>query len=248
MFFILSKILYFFILPFTWVLAAFLISIFTNNPRLKRRTWAIGIFLLIIFSNPLLSHKSLSLLESKPTIEVSPHKVGIVLSGIVEGGVHIQGQTQLNESAERLTEAVRLYNAGLIEKILISGGAADINYPDRNEGEELNNLALSLGIPAEDLLSEQQSRNTYENALFVRERFGESISPALLITSAYHMPRAQRCFEKQGLIVTPFSVDFRTPDDFKWSYLLPSVSAFSNWHILAKELVGLSVYKLKGYI
>lgn len=248
MFFILSKALYFLILPFTWIIALFLYSLFTPNPTRKRISCNLALVFLIVFSNPYVSQQALRTLEGPHPLPLTEtYSVGVVLTGMVESGVGPREQVSLNESADRIVTAVRLYKTGKIEKILLSGGAADMLYPEANEGKELYELALDLGIPATDLISEKQSRNTYENALFI----GKLIEPddkVLLITSAFHMPRARRCFEKQGIEITPYPVDFRAPDAFKWAYMLPSVSAFGHWNTVIKEWVGLVAYKLKAFI
>ncbi len=248
MFFILSKVLSFLIQPLTWGILLFLYTFVTRNPRLKRIARIASLSVLLIFTNPLLSHWAMRKLETSPTPDFTPHYIGIVLSGMVVSGTDIQNQIQLNESAERLIEAVKLYRTGRIKKILISGGAADINYPEQNEGNALYRLAVALGIPETDLISEAASRNTHENALFVRPLIVNKASPSLLITSAFHMRRANGCFEKQGIAVTPYPIDYRVPSDFKWNYLLPSTSALSNWNTILKELIGIAVYRMKGYI
>jgi uncharacterized SAM-binding protein YcdF (DUF218 family) len=248
MFFILSKVLLFLIQPLTWIILLLLGSFLFRNPRWKHAMRLASLGMLLIFTNPLLSHWAMRKLESPPTSSITPHSVGIVLSGMMVGGIDVHDQIQLNESAERLTEATKLYREGLIKKILISGGAADINYPMQNEGSELYSLAMALGIPQKDLISESNSRNTYENAVNVRSAVSNESLPFLLITSAFHMHRAKGCFVKQGIAVTPYPVDYRVPSDFKWSYLVPSASALSNWNTVLKELVGLAVYQIKGYI
>jgi len=248
MFFFVSKALYFLILPFTWIVAALLFSVLTANPRQKRISRNVGLFFLLVFSNPALSHWALRCVEgSHLPITEKTFEVGIVLTGMMESGVGPGHQVALNESADRIVAAVRLYKTGKIKKILLSGGAADVLYPQANEGKELYALAIDLGVPASDLIAEQQSRNTYENALYSRELINRSEN-VLLITSAFHMPRARRCFEKQGFAITPYQVDYRAPSEFKWTYMLPGVSAFANWNTLLKEWVGLVMYKLKGFI
>lgn len=159
-----------------------------------------------------------------------------------------ENQFHLQEGADRIIEAVRLYHEGSIDRILISGGAADINNPEYNEGLSLARLAMDLRVLEEDILLENQSRNTYENAKFSKNVIPENDQDFLLITSAFHMPRALRCFEKQGISVQPYPVDFQVDSSTTFSDFLPSDKALRKWNILIKELVGLVTYKLLGYI
>ncbi|NNK80284.1 MAG: DUF218 domain-containing protein, partial [Flavobacteriales bacterium] len=71
-----------------------------------------------------------------------------------------------------------------------------------------------------------------------------------LITSAFHMKRAIACFEKQGVRVKPYPVDYYSDDDpVSWSYyVVPSLRTAIDWQIPIKEKVGWIVYKLKGYL
>ena len=111
---------------------------------------------------------------------------------------------------------------------------------------------MRLGIPESDILIESKSRNTYENALYTKEFLDQENlqgQKLLLITSAFHIFRAEKCFKKVGLNVTPFSVDFHAralffhPED-----LIPSTGAIEDWQLLIKEWVSTIVYRLRGYI
>ena len=248
MFFVLSKIFYFLILPFSWIVILLLYSFVTRSNRIRRSLIRSSAILLIIFSNPWISNISLGLLETKPLNILKPTDIGIVLTGITETGINVSNQTQLSEGADRLTEAIRLLNEGYIRRILISGGAADIHHPNQNEGLELYRLAISLGVNPENIIHENRSRNTYENALYSKSHLAQYNEVPLLITSAFHMPRAFACFKKQGIAVTRYPVDYRSSSKFQWDYLVPSVPALQNWNIIAKELTGSIVYRAMGYI
>jgi uncharacterized SAM-binding protein YcdF (DUF218 family) len=108
-----------------------------------------------------------------------------------------------------------------------------------------------MGVAETDILIENQSRNTHENALFSKKIMEEKYSNAtcLLLTSAWHLPRAQRCFDKCGLKTTAFPVDFwAKPFQLQPSQVFqPDSDAFQKWDFLIKEWVGLVVYRMKGY-
>ena len=72
----------------------------------------------------------------------------------------------------------------------------------------------------------------------------------LLVTSAFHMKRAEACFAKTGLQFDAFRVDFHIDDDDYdlGTYILPSLSSFMTWQLLIKEWIGISVYWIRNYI
>ena len=251
MFFLLSKTLYFLAKPFTWIVLAFLLSIFVK--RYRQRFFWIGLGLLLFFSNPFLSNAVMRAWEvaPEPIATLPIHRVGIVLGGITtdkepRDRVHVSG------SADRLLHAVQLYRQKKIKKILVSGGSGKLLKDQVPEAELLKQLLLLSGIPPRDILMEAESRNTRENALncatLLNERFPDE--EHLLITSAYHLRRADACFQKAGLTVYPFGVDFRsdapkyTPDEL----LLPSVAAIEGWEVVVREWVGTAAYAVAGYI
>lgn len=225
----------------------FVWSLLTRRPRLKNRLQKTALLLILLFSSPWLTHLAIQTLEKEASPLTKNYDVGIVLSGMLESGIGVPQQIHLNEGADRIIEAVRLYKKGTIQEILISGGKADINFPSENEGENLVELVKSLGIPDTAILLENRSRNTFENARYTAELLGSQPGSLLLITSAFHMKRSSACFSKQGLKFDTYPVDFRTPNEFKWVHLIPSSSAFENWNLVIKELVGSIVYKLVGY-
>ena len=103
---------------------------------------------------------------------------------------------------------------------------------------------IRLGVPTADILMETKSRNTHENALFSKEILKTATQEKdlnlLLITSTFHMYRAEKCFKKVGLITTPFSVDFHARNRFVFhpSDLVPSPKAIKGGPIDGAELVG----------
>jgi uncharacterized SAM-binding protein YcdF (DUF218 family) len=247
MFFLLSKILYFLLLPLSWILITLAWALLTQNPYHRRNLRRVAIFLMVVFTNPALSHLALRALEYRPTEVKQPLATAVVLSGILDVGIDVPHQYQFNESADRLVAAIRLYHQGMIGQLLITGGAADIRYPERNEGEYLKDILLTAGIPDSAILLENQARNTHENALFTKRLLPEN-EKVLLITSAFHMHRAAGCFQKQGISFQPYPVDFRAPDTFGGDHLVPSAQALQNWNIVVKEVVGLVTYRVMGYL
>ena len=117
----------------------------------------------------------------------------------------------LNEAAERLTVVAELARRYPDARIVFSGGSGALAFGDRPEAEFALRLLESLGVAKGRVVSEDRSRNTVENARFSRElaqpKPGERW---LLVTSAYHLPRAVGVFRQAGFPVEAHPVDWRT--------------------------------------
>ncbi len=179
-----------------------------------------------------------------------PAIAGIIVLG---GGADLQapGSRQiagLNEAAERYTEAVALARRLPGVRLVFSGGSGGLLTADAPEAETAGRLFEALGVAKDRITLEAASRDTYENALFtarlLQPRPGERW---LLVTSAWHMPRAMGCFRKAGFAVEPWPVDYRTPrqlDLTRWNTSIPE--GLRRIDFVAKEYVGLVVYYLTG--
>jgi uncharacterized SAM-binding protein YcdF (DUF218 family) len=111
------------------------------------------------------------------------------------------------------------------------------------------NVLEEAGVPASMIWQEDNSSSTYENALFsARILRQKGIHRIALVTEAYHMFRARKCFEKQGLAVVPAACCFRS--DVGWSIetLLPSSQAIEWNGDVVHESAGLLWYYLRGWI
>ena len=112
-------------------------------------------------------------------------------------------------------------------------------------------LFIELGIPADSILTETQSKNTRENAIYSKKII-DSLkinTPVLLITSAYHMRRASACFAKEKIQIIPYSVDNKkkdTPMGILES-IIPTEKELHKLSILIHEMFGYLMYKIMGY-
>ena len=246
MFFFLSKLTYIFITPFNWLLALLVWRFFARKPKLKKALTAIIIVFVLFFGNDVIFTNVVNAWQPKPVV-IPPQTVyeaGILLGGIA--GFDKYGRGFLNTASDRLTEACILYKTGRIKKIIISGGAV---YNDRpTEAPFLQTKMIELGVPASDIIIEQRSRTTFENATFTR-RIVDSMhlsGPFVLVTSAFHLPRAQRVFAKAGFVVIGFPSDYRIIErkfDFD-DYVFPKLYVIGSWGEFLKEIVGLWGYTL----
>jgi uncharacterized SAM-binding protein YcdF (DUF218 family) len=254
MFFTLSKILSVFFSPLTWILVALLMGLFLKDRQKKKRWMIAGLVLLFFFTNPLLRQVVFAIWEvpvAQPD-KIEKHDMAIVLGGAMRYYNTDISRPVYSPAVERLIQAVMLYRKGKVSTIFLSGGSGLLFMPQFKESEILSRELHNLCVDEKDIFMENESRNTYENAVYTAQalremNFGGSL---LLITSAHHMRRSLACFEKAGIKVTPYAVDSYAgkiiwrPDRI----LIPDAENLWNWDMLIHEWIGCIAYKLKGYI
>jgi uncharacterized SAM-binding protein YcdF (DUF218 family) len=258
MFFILSKILDFLIDPIFWIFTFLILSLSIKNSFKKRLFLKLGVFSFIFFTSPLPIHLVSNWWDIKtPSInDIKGHySVGVVLGGFTKTVKKEPTTFYLSESADRIIKAVQLYKKGTIKKIFISGGSGRVLMPHFEEGKITADFLKTICIDSLDILQENKSKNTYQNALFTKQMLDSmnlSKQPILLITSKYHLRRSIACFKKVGLLVVPFSCDPTKQNDIDWlnlyEYLLPTIEKLKQWNIYLHEIVGYIIYKLNGYL
>ena len=230
---------------------------FWRKKSIGRKFQLTGIILLLFFSNQFLSNLSMHLWEDeiKPISELPEYKIGIVLTGVTNLSKTVYDRTLFNKGADRATQAIQLYKMGKIQKILITGGQGLNPTNPNTEAELLRDFMLIAGVDPRDILLEKEAKNTRENAQFTKEILTNlddnwEFKEYLLITSAFHMKRAKGCFDKVGIKVTPFPVDYYA-EDIRLSFpklFYPSPQSILIWQKLFKEWIGILSYKLVGYI
>lgn len=248
--FILSKITFFFLNPLNWILALLIWRFFAKSSAVKKKLTIVAIVLIFFFGNEVIYTKSvLAWQPAQVTINNNTtYEAGILLGGLTSFDKHKNGF--LNAAADRLIEITALYHTKKIKKIIISGGSIYANRP--KEANFLYKKLLSLGVSREDLIVENKSRTTFENAVFTK-KIVDSIKltpPFVLVTSAIHCPRAEKVFSKAGLSVTMFPSDFRVFNknfDFG-DYIFPKINIIGDWASFIKEIVGIWGYKLLNRI
>jgi uncharacterized SAM-binding protein YcdF (DUF218 family) len=256
MFFVLSKILGYFIKPFNLILFLLLVSFFVKNKKwAKRLRWTSLVFFLF-FSNGIIFNECLLIWE-KPAIPVSSldnnYDIAVVLGGTTDVDREPNDRLFFHKGADRVTHAVNLYHAGKVKKVLFTGGNARLFEDPNRDNSPIFDFYAMCGIAPEDIIIESASRNTRENASFVKallEAHGES-GKVILITSGFHMRRAEGCFRKEGIEVIGFSTDFYSAlprDRFGVDGFIPSPGVLNNWNFLIKEWIGYVAYRVAGYI
>jgi uncharacterized SAM-binding protein YcdF (DUF218 family) len=256
MFFILSKILAFLLKPLNWLVILAMFSVFTKNKNRRKKSLTALIVMLFVCSNPWLVNQLARAWESgkrSPDTIIEPYDAGILLGGFVNFSAESPpGLLTFHQAGNRLTATLMLYKTGKIRRILISGGAGRLIGDVPPEAGAARDFLLQCGVPDSAILIENNSRNTRENALFSKQLVDSlaSGSRCLLVTSAWHIRRAEACFDKAGLACDPFGTDFlsETSHGNWFNWLEPDWKAFLKWELLIKEWIGWLAYWAKGYV
>lgn len=255
MFFILSKVISFLVMP----LGFWLIYLILTWRRFKIPfSWTlVGLFLLLFFSNHYFIRGLIHRWEipSQDISSYSPKKVGIVLTGgLFTNRTAHESNLHLGTHADRMFQALQLYRVKKIQKILITGGPLDSLYSDGSSESILaRQYFLDAGLPEQDIWVENKARNTHENAKFsiqILKNKGVGPNQVYLVTSALHMRRSLACFQKLGWKVQGVSTNPIADSDLKWSwiYLIPNHYAFMDAYQLFHEGIGFCMYKIMGYV
>lgn len=256
MFFYLSKIGFFLVQPSNvLVFVAVVGLLLTLMARFRRwglgLVWASAIGLLICGLSPAANFLILPLEERFQKPDSLEAYVGVIILGgavdtVVTGR---RGDTALTTSGERLTIAARLAREIPDALIIHTGGHGFIIPAQASESEGAARLFQDFGIPDERVVLEDASRNTWENAVLTREIVQPQPDQTwLLVTSAYHMPRAMGVFEAAGWTgVTAYPVDHRTRGTADRTLGFNGVSkGLRRFDIAFKEWLGLVVYWATG--
>jgi uncharacterized SAM-binding protein YcdF (DUF218 family) len=174
----------------------------------------------------------------------------ILLGGSFQAGESItRGQIAVADGGERIMAVSDLARRYPSARILISGGAANFVFTDPPEADAIARFAGALGLPRDRMTLENRSRTTAENAAYSRTLAEPKPEERwLLVTSAWHMPRAIGSFRQAGFPVTPYPVDFRTRGWGDATRVFLNVSeGLRRLDIAVKEWIGLAGYRLAGY-
>jgi uncharacterized SAM-binding protein YcdF (DUF218 family) len=255
MFYLASRIFGFLVTPSNVIATICLIGLVLSLTRWKKagaRIGAVGILLLLVCGfSPLGNVLLLTLSERFPAwVEGGRAPDGIiVLGGAINPDLTaVRGAAEINSSAERMTTAAVLARRFPDAKIVLSGGNANPFHPLSTEAEVGRQLLEGLGVAAGRIVMEDRSRNTYENAIFTRETVHPKAGEQwLLVTSAYHMPRAMGVFRAAGFAVEAYPVDWRTRGwiDARRPFLTLS-GGLGRFDTAAHEWIGLVSYRLAG--
>jgi uncharacterized SAM-binding protein YcdF (DUF218 family) len=230
-------------------IAAFTLS-FADRHRILRVSIALAVVLLWIASTPAFAGMLINILEEQnppvPIETISPKDVAIVL-----GGDLARPQAHLGGAGDRLMQAALLWRAGKVQTIIVTGGKLPWERGLASDASLAVKPLQAYGVPRDSIIVEGNSRNTHENAINTAAIWRDKhFCSGLLVTSAFHMPRALASFRKLGLELAPWPADFKGQ-----SYplinnvfdILPDASALATTTTAIKEWLGLAIYRLRGW-
>ena len=221
------------------VIIVILIGLIKN----KKKLIYIAIGVLYVLSTPIFSNNFFKLVEGseyrKLISAIDSADAIVVLSGMLE--INEVGDSTYIEwgDPDRFFGGIALIKAGKADKLVFTGGKMPWDKAKKTEGEVLKQYAISNGIPSEKVFVTKDVDNTEDEAVAVKELINPS-KKIILVTSAYHMYRAKRLFEKQGFIVTPYKVDYKTSENNQVTFMdfLPSAINLELTEIGIREIIG----------
>lgn len=240
--------------PLLWIVFILALSIIIKNPKQKFRLTLATLLTTLFFSNIWIIANLMSPFHDAPNPmqEKEIYEVGLLLGGITSYDKSTK-EGYFNISSDRFIQTALLYKKGNIKKILVSGGQNGVfKEDDFSESDFIKKKLIDLGIPELDILIEETSRNTIENARFCKSILDENgllHKPIVLITSAFHMQRAKSIFENEGFKVRTYPCAFSIlpgATQFKLHYLIPTTKAMDWWQTFLKELIGRAYYALSN--
>ena len=229
-----------------------LLLIFTVRKKVK---FIYSAFIsLIIFSNGLFADILWRLLEhpwKRLDYSLVAPSDGIV---VLSGGRHLPpGNTKIIEwyDPDRFLAGIDLYNANKSNRLIFTGGKNPITSNLPPEGDIYIKEAISMGLPKEDLFTTNPVNNTLQEAKAIKNLLNNEIplikKRIILVTSAFHMKRAKKVFESEGISVQPYPVDFKSNKSFFSSLRnplnwIPSASSLNKSSRGIREIIGRFIY------
>lgn len=221
--------------------------------RRRAFVWA-GILLLWMSSTPVVGGLLVRVAEGPAerilATDASTADAIVVLSA---GRIIAPGSAAVSEwdDADRFFGGVELFLAGKAPLLVFTGAQPNGPRGVPLEGDTLTAYARGLGVPQDRIATTGAVANTQEEAngvaaLLRGRRAG--LTHVLLVTSAFHMPRARRLFERAGLVIVPFPVDFQRAAGSRLGLmdLLPSAVGLKKTQAMLHELYGRLFYRVTG--
>jgi uncharacterized SAM-binding protein YcdF (DUF218 family) len=216
----------------------------------KKKIIYISIWVLYIISTPIFSKNFFKLVEGsdyrKLISDIDNADAIVVLSGIIE--INELGDSTYIEwgDPDRFFGGITLFKAGKAPKLVFTGGKMPWDKAKKTEGEVLKQYAISNGIPSEKIFVTKDVENTADEAKAAKVLLSPN-KRIILVTSAFHMYRAQRLFEQQGFNVIDYKVDYKAnrKNNFNIISFLPNASSLGLTETGIREILGRCFYLIK---
>ena len=216
----------------------------------SKKTSFMGLIVLVVCSLPIFSNRLIAYLEHnyqlKNISEVEKADAIVVLSGMVRT---IQTNEVLSyefsESVDRIFAGIDLFKENKAPSLILTRGTIPWSV-GKPEGEYLRDVAVKYGVPRKNILLTENVHNTDQEAKSVKKILTIDAPKVILVTSAFHMPRAQKVFEAVGIRIVPFPVDFRNASSkLTFMHFIPSARSIWETSFFVKEMIGRTYYNLK---
>ena len=255
--FVLSKLLWLLVSPGNFLvltLTAGTVLLFTRRRAHwgRRLVAAATVGFVAIMVTPVASLVALPLEERFPRPHLPVRVDGIIMLGGAVSPPHTRdrGEPSVNDAAERILAFAELIRRYPQAKAVFTGGSGRLmgqDAPDMREDLAMRGALRQTGIDPDGVIFENESRNTWENALFsqqlVKPKPGEIW---VLVTSAMHMPRSVGIFRQVGWEVIPYPVDYRTRKNARPLVRFEFDKQIDTLHDSVREWIGLVSYRLMG--
>jgi len=242
------------------IIFGLILLVFSRKQKTGKAFVSLGLVVLLLCSYEGISGQILHTLESQYSqldlAQVTSNEDGglatqsvkwvVVLAGGVVGDPTLPIQLQISHySRVRLMEGIRLHRILPGSKIILTGG---IGFDGPPEATTLSRVAQELGVAKGDIVLEVESRDTKDHPLYIRHIVKDE--PFILVTSAFHMPRAMKLFAKQGLIPIPAPAGHWKPFQDVWApeNLFPSASGLRLAELAYHEYLGIAWAWIRGQI
>lgn len=183
----------------------------------------------------------------------------VILGGATKSAFPPRPGVDLSEQGDRVLYGAQLYREGKAPVVISSGGRIDWRGGGPSESADMAQILKTVGVPSSAILQDPTSLNTHQNAVNVKKIMQErGIRRILLVTSAMHMPRSLRIFQRQGIDAIPAPTDFlvsqqeieepnSSPQAIMLS-LMPDTERLDRTTRALKEYIGMAVYRLRGWL
>lgn len=242
-----NKFLPLFVLPVGWVAMLLLLAAW------RKKRWPLfgAIVVIYVASLPYVGARLMGWVESRypalPIAGAGPADAVVVLGGLIGPRVEPGFVPNFSDASERFEGGVALLQAGRAGALIFTGAGMDWKGTTATEGDELKRLAVARGIPAEKIFVAGKVANTADEAAAVAALMRtQGWKRVILVTTAWHLPRAAYQFKKAGVDCIPFPVDFRV-DSTRGATVIDFVPRGEAWmqtETALRETYGYWFYRL----
>jgi len=218
--------------------------------KLRLKALFLSTVAISILSTPMTAQLLWGELESEYTLKTPKEIINsdaiVVLSGNASPLETEEGFIFQWADPDRFFGGIALFEAGKAPTLVFTGGKLPWDKSNQTEGDYLKGEAISQGVPEDHILVTQAVQNTAQEADAVRALFDDEDTKIILVTSAFHMPRATSLFEAEQLIVIPYPVDFKSTNGERTIMsFIPSTGGLHGTFTASREFMGRLYYRFK---